>query len=197
MSRLGLSLIGPCRLNSIPGRGVTLLAKTTLLNPTSHPLRAHWVVSLSLPKRTFHHSTKLLSSPPQEPPPPLPQNETPSPQKPENPPPPAPTSTVQKITGFISTYGPLGVGVYFTIWSSFMVAFYFILSTGILGIDAVGILESVGLQDWVNMKNVPPLYSNLILAFALNKTIEVFRIPMAIATTAWLRRYLDARKKSN
>jgi len=94
---------------------------------------------------------------------------------------------------FWRKYGVLGLGIYFSIWLSFMVVFYLSLESGFLGFDPTNLMESAGLEKLIDINKVSPGLVNVVLAFGLNKLLEPLRIPVAIGLTVWVRRKMDRR----
>jgi len=97
------------------------------------------------------------------------------------------------IKKFWKQYGWLGLGIYFGIWGMGIPSFWLFFEYGFVGFSSVEHLLAY-YDPSIDISRFSGTYGNLLLAVAVNELIEPIRIPVAIATTVFIRRVLNRRK---
>lgn len=94
----------------------------------------------------------------------------------------------QKLKKMWKDYGMVFVGYYGTTWVLGYIPCYLALEYG--GVNGVEFLEWLGVGEHIDISNWSPQFINMILAYEMNELLDFVRIPVVIATTPTLSRYL-------
>ncbi|RHY21568.1 hypothetical protein DYB32_009777 [Aphanomyces invadans] len=91
------------------------------------------------------------------------------------------------VVWWVTLYGSCGVGIYYALEAGY-----------IGGGDAIHMIQSLGLDQYVDTEKLNPTYGNIAIAVLLNEILETVRLPLCIATTPMIKRaYLNATGKSS
>ena len=91
-------------------------------------------------------------------------------------------------------------GLPFFIWYSTLyvgmgAGFYVSISQGYVGGgDILEFVTSLGLDQYIDTTRLNSHYANLMGAFVLNELAEVVRMPLCIATTPMIAKYVRSKK---
>lgn len=97
----------------------------------------------------------------------------------------------EQLKGTFREHGLVFVGYYATTWTAgFGVCWG---GVTIAGLDGVAILQYVGVENFVDLSMFSPRVINALIALELNELLEWVRLPLIIATTPRLSRYLRGK----
>lgn len=101
-----------------------------------------------------------------------------------------------KFFTLIKEYG-LPFVAYWTGWYAISGAgIYFAIENGWLaGTDAIQLIQTIGLDRYVDIENLNPSHGNIAFAFLLNEIVETIRFPFVLATfPAFKNKFLTKRE---
>ncbi|KAF0685996.1 Aste57867_22199 [Aphanomyces stellatus] len=100
--------------------------------------------------------------------------------------------------GFVSMIKENGlpfVGWWITLYGGSFVGIYIALEQGLIGGgDAIQIVKSLGLGNYVDIDSINPTHGNIAVALLINELLESVRLPLCIATTPMIKRAFTSKK---
>ncbi|DBA03528.1 TPA: hypothetical protein N0F65_011429 [Lagenidium giganteum] len=98
-------------------------------------------------------------------------------------------SKMGKLMSMFKKYGPALLIWWTTLYVGTGVGIYTGLETGMFGgADALHLIKSFGLDQYIDLNSFDPKYGNVALAFLLNELVEPVRAPIAFATIPTIKR---------
>ncbi|RHY80727.1 hypothetical protein DYB31_005455 [Aphanomyces astaci] len=90
------------------------------------------------------------------------------------------------VLWWVTLYGSSGVGIYYALEAGY-----------IGGGDAIHLIQSLGLDQYIDIEKLNPTYGNIAIAVLMNEILEAVRLPLCIATTPLIKRaFLSATGKN-